>query len=255
MPRVIAVANQKGGVGKTTTVLNLGAALAEQGKSVLYVDLDPQAALTAGLGVDPHSLERSTHEVIFGTSDDLPKIARRIRSQVFLLPASPRLPEGPEDAMGGVDHEPLELRKALERYPVPFDFVLIDTPPSLGVLTTNALVAATELLIPVQCQFLAMRGVRGLLERARIVRERWNPNLSLLGVLPTLYRANSQLSRDVVAEIQTVFKTRAFPLVIVDEDAVAEAPASRRSLLEYRTDSPAAEQYRRLATEVIHART
>lgn len=254
MPRVIAVANQKGGVGKTTTVINLGAALAEQGKTVLFVDLDPQAGLTAGLGLNPHQLERSTHEVVLGTSNDLLKIAQRLRPRWYLLPGSPRLPEGPADELSATEADPLRLRVALERFPGPFDFVLIDTPPSMGILTTTGLVAASELLIPVQCQFLAMRGVRGLLERVQVVRERWNPGLRLLGVLATMYRGNSQLSREVFAELQAVFKTRAFPLVIEDDDAAAEAPASRRPLLEYRSQSKAAEQYRRLASEVIHAR-
>jgi len=250
MPRQIAVANQKGGVGKTTTVLNLGAALAELGVQVLVVDLDPQAALTASCSLDPYSLTRTTYTLLSRDNTSLAACLRTVGNNLHLLPGSVDLAAA-ELMMAGAPNAAFRLRDALARSRVPIDYILFDTPPSLGLLTVNALVSAQELLIPVQCQFLSMRSVRALLETVWLVHKKMNPGLDLLGVLATMYREHSDHSRQVVAELRSVFEDKVFEFVIPDEDAVAEAPVAKKSVLAYQPNSASARAYRQLA-EVIH---
>ncbi len=252
MTRVIVVANQKGGVGKTTTVVNLGAALAELGQQVLLIDLDPQAALTAGLGFDPYTLTRTTYTLLARDRAPLVSVLRPVGRGLSLAPASVDL-ASIEYKLAEAADRGYRLRGAIERNRLHFDFILIDTPPSLSVLTVNGLVAARELLIPVQCQFLSMRGVRSLLETVWLVHERMNPDLDLLGVLATMHRENSQHSREVVGELRAVFQNRVFQVVIGDDEAVAEAPAVRKPVLSYRPGGAAAAAYLQLAREISHA--
>ncbi|MBI3359856.1 MAG: AAA family ATPase [Chloroflexi bacterium] len=253
MARVIAIANQKGGVGKTATVANLGAALAERGKDVVLVDLDPQAALTAGFGLDPYKITRTTYTLL--TRDHIPFAGtlRPVADRIHVCPASVDLAAA-EIQLANYPDRAYRLRDALERNRMPFDFILIDTPPSVGVLTVNALSAADELIVPVQCQYLPMRGVRALLETVWLVHERMNPKLDLLGVLPTMYRRASKHSREVVQELREVFADRVFDLTIVEDDAVAEAPVAKKSVLAYATGSEAAAGYRRLAEVICNGR-
>ncbi|MBP7690948.1 MAG: ParA family protein [Anaerolineales bacterium] len=251
MTRVIVVANQKGGVGKTTLVNNLGAALAEAGQKVILVDLDPQSALTAGLGFDPYTLSRTAYTLLTRESTSLASVLRPVGPNLVLVPGSVDLAAA-EYQMAETPDQPYRLRNALARSRVPADFVLIDTPPSLGLLTVNGLVAATELLVPVQCQYLAMRGVRGLLESIWLIHERLNPDLNLLGVLATLYRNGSDHAREVLDELRAVFEHKLFDTVIEDEDAVAKAPVASKSVLAYQPNSAAAAAFRRLAQEVLH---
>ena len=253
MARVIAIANQKGGVGKTTTVANLGAALAERGMDVAIVDLDPQAALTAGFGLDPYSLSRTTYTLIARDGIPFAGTLRPIHRNLTLCPASVDLAAA-EIQIANYPDRANRLQAALERNRLHFDFILIDTPPSVGVLTVNSLVAAQELIVPVQCNYLPMRGVRSLLETVWLVHERMNPGLELLGVLPTMYRAGSKHCHEVVAELRDVFKDKVFKVVIEEEDAVAEAPVAKKSVLAYASGSRAAEAYRRLAEEILHGR-
>jgi chromosome partitioning protein len=250
MPRQIAVANQKGGVGKTTTVLNLGAALAELGAQVLVVDLDPQAALTASCSLDPYNLTRTTYTLLSRDNTSLAACLRPVGNNLHLLPGSVDLAAA-ELMMAGAPNAAFRLRDALARSRVPLDYILFDTPPSLGLLTVSALVSAQELLIPVQCQFLSMRSVRALLETVWLVHKKMNPGLDLLGVLATMYREHSDHSRQVVAELRSVFEDKVFEFVIPDEDAVAEAPVAKKSVLAYQPNSASAGAYRQLA-EVIH---
>ena len=249
MPRQIAIANQKGGVGKTTTTLNLGAALAERGAQVLMIDLDPQSALTASCGLDPHSITRTTFTLL--TRDaSLASCLRNLSPNLHLLPGSVDLATA-EVTLANKANAPFRLREALASNQVPLDYVLIDTPPSLGLLTVNALVAANELLIPVQCQFLSMRTVRALLETVWLIHKKMNPDLDLLGVLATMYRADSLHSKEVVAELRSVFEDKVFEMVIPDENAIAESPATSQSVITYQPDGAGARAYRQLA-EVIH---
>ncbi len=251
MTRLIAIANQKGGVGKTTLVANLGAALAERGQKVILVDLDPQGALTAMLGHDPYTLTRTAYTLLTRDQISPASVLRPVTSGLVLIPASVDLAaleytitEAPDRAQ--------RLKNALDRSRIPADFILMDTPPNMGLLTVNALTAARELIIPVQCQYLAMRGVRSLLETVWRVHERLNPALNLLGVLPTLYKKDSAHASDVVAELRSVFENRVFQTVIEDSDTLAQAPAAKKTVLAYRPDSAAAAAFRNLAEEVLN---
>lgn len=249
--RVIVVANQKGGVGKTTTTLNLGAALAELGKQTVVIDLDPQAALTASCGYDPYKLSRTTYTLLTNENASFVGTLRPVSEFLRLAPASIDLAIA-EIMLNEFPDRAFRLRNALDRSRMPFDFVLIDTPPSLGVLTVNALTAAQELLIPVQCQYLSMRGVRALLETVWLVHEHMNSGLDLLGVLATMYRENSGHSREVVDELRAVFEDKVFEQIIDDAESVAEAPVARKSVLAYDPSSSAAQAYRRLAEGICN---
>jgi len=251
MSRVIAIANQKGGVGKTTTVMNLGAALAELGKTVILIDLDPQGALTAGLGLDPYTLTRTAYTVLVRDNTSLASTLRQVSPRLLLLPASVDL-AAVEYQVAEHANRARRLQQALERSRIPVDFILIDTPPNIGLLTVNAMVAATELLIPVQCQYLSMRGVRSLLESVWLVHERLNPKLNLLGVLATMYKKDSEHAREVVAELRAVFESKVFTTVIEDDDIVAKAPVARKSVLAYQPQSAAATAFLQLAREIAH---
>ena len=252
MTRVIVVANQKGGVGKTTTVANLGAALAELGGKVILVDLDPQGALTAGLGFDPYTLTRTAYTLLVRDNASLASVLRPVSDRLALIPASVDL-ASVEYQLSDRPDRAHRLQNALAHSRVPVDFILIDTPPNIGLLTVNGLAAARELLIPVQCQYLAMRGVRSLLESVWLVHERLNPKLNLLGVLATMYKKDSLHAQEVVAELRAVFDNKVFEAVIGDDDAVAQAPVARKSVLTYRPESEAAAAFRRLAEEINHA--
>lgn len=252
MARVIVVANQKGGVGKTTVVTNLGAALAEVGQRVVLVDIDPQGSLTAGLGLDPYHLSGTTYTLLTHTDTPLASLLRPVADNLALAPASVDLAAA-EVQMAAWPDQPYRLRTALGRSPLSADIVLIDTPPGLGPLTVNGLVAAQELLVPVQCHYLAMRGVRGLLESVWRLHQRLNPQLSLLGVVATQYRAGSDYCGEVLDELQAVFNHKLFHAVIAVDDALARAPAAAKPVLAYRPGSAAAGAFRLLAQEVLHA--
>jgi len=256
--RVIAVANQKGGVGKTTTVANLGAALAELGQRVVLIDLDPQGSLTASLGYDPYSLTRTAHLLLTRERVSFGSVLRTVNERLVLVPASVDLALLDVE-VSGQDRHAFRLRAAIEGSRVPADFFIIDTPPNLGLLTANALVAARELVLPVQCTYLAMRGVRGLLEsvgrihtRLNAIHTRLNAELALLGVLATLYRPGSEHAFEVLQELRAAFPDTLFSTVIEEDDALAQAPAAAQTVLAYRPDSGAAGAFRRLAEEVLH---
>lgn len=250
MGRVIVVANQKGGVGKTTTVANLGAALAELGYRVVMIDLDPQGSLTAGLGFDPYSLTRTAYTLLARDRVSFGSVLRTVNDRLVLVPASVDLALLDVE-LGADTRHAYRLRAAIESSRVPADFFLIDTPPNLGLLTANGLVAARELLLPVQCTYLAMRGVRGLLEAVNRIRDRLNGDLTLLGLLATLYKPGSDHAYEVLEELRATFPEQLFMTVIEEDDAAAQAPAAHQTVLAYRPQSEAAGAFRRLAQEVI----
>jgi chromosome partitioning protein len=254
MTRIIVIANQKGGVGKTSLVANLGAALAELGQKVVLVDLDPQGALTATLGHDPYTLTRTVYTLLTSDTASPASVLRPVLPSLVLMPATVDL-AAIEYLLADDPDRALRLKFALGRSRIPADYILIDTPPTLGLLTVNALAAARELLIPVQCQYLAMRGVRGLLETIWRVHERLNPSLALLGVVPTMYRPESAHAQEVVAELCAVFEDKVFAPPIPDAEEVAQAPVARQSVLAYHPAGAAAAAFRSLAETINHVHT
>jgi chromosome partitioning protein len=251
--RVIAVFNHKGGVGKTTTVANLGAALARRGRRVLLVDVDPQACLTVHFGLDPERTERTIYDVL---CRDLPLAAavRELEEGAFLgVPSHLDLAGAELELATTMGRERL-LRDALERYlregGKSLDYVFFDCPPSLGILTVNALTAADEVFVPLQTEFLALRGVGKLVEVVTLVRRRLNPNLRITGILPTLARTGTLLAREVLDEIARHFGSKVFKTKIRSNVRLAEAPSHGRSIFAYASASAGAEDYAALAAEV-----
>ena len=247
--RIIAVANQRTGVGKTSTVINLGAALAEAGHPVILIDLDPQSALTSASGLDPYHLTLTTYDLLTRAETDLQGIIRPLVDGTWLAPASVDLTAA-EYMLTRSDDHAQRLRRALRGGANHAQFVLIDTPPRLGSLTLGALAAADELLIPVECQQHALQGIQALLKTVDAVRAQSHPGLKLLGVVLTLYQPDSARCQKVVQEFRSGFKDRVFETMIEDDEAVAMAPAARKPVLSFRPSSPAAMAYRRLAAEI-----
>ena len=251
MGKVIALANQKGGVGKTTSTINLGAALAEQGRQVLLVDMDPQGALSVGLGINPLALEQTVYNLLLDRKADAgPVIERTKQDGLELLPSNIDLaaaeillaPEvGRERALARV------LRPLRERY----DHVLIDCPPSLGLLTVNALTAADGVLIPLECEYFALRGMALLMDTIEKVREDINPDLEIVGILATMYDARTVHGREVLGRVEDAFGGRVFRTVIAKTIRFAEAPVAGESILTYAGSSSGALAYRELAKEVL----
>jgi chromosome partitioning protein len=247
MPKVFAVANQKGGVAKTTTVHSLGSALAERGHAVLLVDLDPQACLTYSLGLGSDELDRSLHDVFVHRSSTDSILAKA--GDLHLLPATIDL-AGAEIHLLSKTGREYALVRALEPLAASYDVVLIDCPPSLGILTINGLTAADEVLIPLQCETLSQRGVGQLLETIGDVRSFTNPKLAVAGVVATMYDSRTRLSQDVLASVPARFGLEVLPPPIPKSVRVAEAPSTGRSVLEHAPRSPAADAYRALAATI-----
>lgn len=262
MTRLIAIANQKGGVGKTTTTVNLGAGLKQRGRSVVLIDLDPQASLTLalcgqpGLGSTPPAEFAATiysalMKTIQGDADPLAGAICDTPAGLPLLPASIELSAAEMDLV----REPLgvyALRDCLAALPAQYDYALIDCPPSLGILTTNALAAAGEVLIPLQADYLALRGVELLLSTVGKIQKRANPQLNVLGIVLTLADLRTVHAREVVAAARAAFGERVpvFETIVPYSVRVKEAPLANASLLEYASDTPAAEAYRQLAEAI-----
>lgn len=253
LTRTIVVANQKGGVGKTTTVANLATALAGLNQRVLLIDLDPQAALTASFGVDPYRLPHSMYGVLVERATPLNRILRPVGvgGSMAMAPASAEL-KNAEIQLATVRGKVTRLRDVLGENPFPFDFILIDTPPSLGLLMLNALVVADQLIIPVQTHYLPMRAVRDTMEAFWRVRERINTRLRLAGLLPTMYEAHSPHSNEVVEELEAVFRGQVFDIRIPLCEAFAEAPVSGQTLVETHPDHDGSVAYRQLAEVMLN---
>lgn len=245
--RVIAFANQKGGVGKTTTVHNLGAALARGGRKVLLVDLDAQGSLTASCGFDPDEC-RSLYEVLDGQAQ-LAEIKKTIAGAqgLDLVPAGIDLAQADLAFAGRIGRENM-LRKALNKV-AEYDYVLLDCPPNLGLVTLNALVAASEIVIPVQAEYHALRGLELLQGTISMVKE-LNPSLCVLGIVVTLFDKRKTLNRDVFNELRKTFRELLFSVKIRDAVALAEAPSNGQDIFAYRPSSAGTEDYERLAKEI-----
>jgi chromosome partitioning protein len=248
--RVVAIANQKGGVAKTTTTHSLAAALAERGSSVLAVDLDPQACLSWSMGADPDSLDRSLHDVVLGRIDAADAIVKV--GDVHLLPATIDL-AGAEVHLVSKTGREYALKKALAPLLADYDAVLIDCAPSLGILTINGLTAAGEVIIPLQCESLSHRGVGQLLETIDDVRAYTNPDLVVRGVVATLFDGRTKLAHEIVALVREQYGLEVLDPPVPKSVRVAEAPAHQRSILTHAPHSKAADAYRALAATLFAA--
>lgn len=243
MPRVIAFANQKGGVAKTTTTLSIAAALAERGRRVLAVDMDPQGALTYSLGVDPDQLEETVNDVLIRR---LPVQKVVIAREFDLVPANIDL-AGAEAVLLAKTGREYALQRSLREVLPAYDYVLIDCPPSLGILTINALTAAHGILIPLQCEALSHRGVGQLIETVRDIRHFTNPELELIGVIPTMYDGRSRHAREVLADVGSRYDLPVLSPAVRKSIRFAEATQAGRSILAYAPSHPGSDAYRALA--------
>ncbi len=244
--RVYALANQKGGVGKTTTAINMAACVAEAGTPVLLIDLDPQANATTGLGFRPEQLEASTYDLLHGRAlDDV--VLETDVPNLYLAPSHPDLAA----AQVELSAQDTLLRDLLAGTGERFPYVFVDCPPSLGLLTVNALSAANRLIVPVQCEYNALEGLAQLLQSVELVRTRLNPRLGVTGVLLTMYDARTTLARDVASEVREHFGGLVFDTVVPRSIRLAEAPSHGVPITRYDSRSAGADAYYRVALEVV----
>lgn len=251
MTKIYTLVNQKGGVGKTTSTINLAAYLAKLGQRVLVVDLDPQANATSCLGVDKLLVEGSTYDALLGEEDIFPFILLNERLQLSLLPSSPSLAGAEVELVDELARES-RLRKAILKVASRYDYVLIDCPPSLGLLTVNGLMAAVDgVVVPVQCEYLALEGLGQLTETIERVRAALFPELKVRGVILTMFDNRTNLSTDVVKEVNKHFPNQVFKSIIPRSIRLAEAPSYGLPISEYAPHSPGAEAYEALAKELL----
>ena len=253
MSRVIAVANQKGGSGKTTTARSLAAALAERGRTVLMIDLDPQASLSEGCGISLHELTQTTYHVLIGAAK-LADILFEVEDRVFLAPTNIHL-SAAELQLVNMNRREDRLRNALRPVRDSIDFVLIDCPPSFGLLTVNALSAADSVLIPMTCDYYTLLGVRLLLDTVSEIQREVNPNLTIEGILPTRFDARTLHAREMLkrAKDELGEQYRVFDVVVRESVRFKESPIAGQSILAYANTSDGAKAYRSLAEEIDHA--
>jgi len=253
MGKIYTVVNQKGGVGKTTTSINLGAYLGHFGQKVLIIDLDPQANATSCLGIDRHKVENGTYEVLIGAKNPLDSVLHNGRFKLSLMPSSPNL-SGAEIEMIELDDREKRLKTIARSLSSRYDYILIDCPPSLGLLTLNGMIAAQDgVIIPVQCEYLALEGLGQLTQTLTRIRQGLYPELSIRGVLLTMFDGRTNLSSDVMTEVQKFFQEKVFSTFIPRSVRLAEAPSFGMPISVYAPDSSGARAYRSLAMELLTA--
>ena len=250
MGRVIAVASQKGGVGKTTTAINLSACLAQESRRVLLIDVDPQGNASSGLGVNGNDQRTTIYEALLGQVDMREAIVPTALANLDLAPAGQRL-SGAEVELVGLMAREGKLKSALAQIRQEYDFVFLDCPPALGLVTVNALTAADSVLIPLQCEYLALEGLTSLISAIRLVQDNLNPSLRIEGVLLTMYDARLNLSQQVADEARKFFAERVYKTVIPRNVKLSEAPSFGKPIVLYDPHSTGADRYRDLAREVI----
>lgn len=250
MGKIIAIANQKGGVGKTTTAVNLSACLGRAGKKTLIVDIDPQGNTTSGLGIDPKSLEASIYDCLINEIPMKDVILKTDFENLWIVPSNINL-AGAELELVTKESREYLLKKALYEIREFFDFILIDCPPSLGLITLNSFTATDSILIPIQCEYYALEGLSQLTNTIKMIKKSLNPNLSIEGVLLTMFDARTNLSIQVVDEVKKYFGGKVFSTIIPRNVRLSEAPSFGQPVIEYDKHSRGAECYTELAEEVI----
>ncbi len=250
MGRIIAIANQKGGVGKTTTSINLSASLAAKGKKVLMIDTDPQGNATSGFGIDKNDLEDTIYELILGECSVQDCIIKDVIPGVSVLPSNVNLAAA-EIELIGVDKKEYILKKEIDWVKDSYDFIIIDCPPSLSMLTVNAMTTADSVLVPIQCEYYALEGLSQLIHTVNLVKERLNPELDMEGVVFTMFDSRTNLSNQVVENVKNNLQQNVYKTIIPRNIRLAEAPSYGMPIQMYEPKSAGAEAYMALADEVI----
>lgn len=253
MGRTIAIANQKGGVGKTTTAINLSACLVEKGKKVLAVDMDPQGNMTSGLGVDKDSVENTIYNLIIGEAKMEEVLIKDVLENLDIIPTNIDL-SGAEIELLDVEEKEYIVRNEIDKIKDNYDFIIIDCPPSLSMLTINAMTTADSVLVPIQCEYYALEGLSQLIHTVELVRDRLNPKLTIEGVVFTMYDARTNLSLQVVENVKDNLEQTIYKTIIPRNIRLAEAPSYGIPINKYDPKSAGAESYLRLADEVIDKR-
>ena len=250
MGRIIAIANQKGGVGKTTTAINLSASLAEKGRKVLAIDMDPQGNMSSGLGLDKDSIDKTIYDMIIGENDIEEVIDRGTIENLDILPSNVDL-SAVEIELIDVDNKEFVVKDAIQKVKDNYDFIIIDCPPSLSLLTINAMTTADSVLVPIQCEYYALEGLSQLIHTINLVQERLNADLQIEGIVFTMYDARTNLSLQVVENVKNNLNTTIYKTIIPRSVRLAEAPSHGLPINKYDPKSTGAESYRMLAKEVI----
>ena len=250
MGRIVAIANQKGGVGKTTTSINLSACLAEKGKKVLAIDLDPQGNMTSGLGVDKDEVDNIVYELILDECSIRESITETVVDGLSIIPSNVHL-AGAEIELLGINDKEYILKSSVDYIKDDYDFIIIDCPPSLNMLTVNAMTTADTILVPIQCEYYALEGLSQLIHTINLVQERLNPNLQIEGVVFTMYDVRTNLSNQVVDTVKENLDANIYKTMIPRNIRLAEAPSYGIPINMYDSRSAGAESYRSLADEII----